>query len=189
LPDELGFLWFRVKVTDLDDSGYSLSDFISIAAELMYFSKEYKGKADWEIFEDNGIEYDDEGDPIFPEGEVRAVMDVLDLFGSYAYAIDEVYCPVYQINSRIFSRLIRTGSVFHAIKENGDDEFYVQVNLSRFSVDDLKSSLDEVKSIFEQYMYELGEEIEVNVSIFEINPKDPKMLLSIFRGKSELRKF
>jgi hypothetical protein len=198
LPEKLGFLWFKVKVIDKDDSGYDLYDFISITADLMYFSKKYETTGTWQILEDNGIEFDEDDDPIYPEGEVQAVRDVLESnFGSYSYSVDEIFAPVYQIDSRVFRKLINNGVIFSEIKEISDDEFYVQADLSKVDdasklsaiLSDLENRLDTVRHIFEHYMYELGEDVEVSVSVSPVSPKDPRVLNALFRGDSEIRKF
>ena len=199
LPEKLGFLWFKVKVIDKDDSGYDLYDFASIASDLMYFSKKYERMYDWQIIEDNGLEFVEVHDePIYPEGEAQFVRDVLEThFGSYSYSVDEIFAPVYQIDSRVFRKLINNGVIFSEIKEISDDEFYVQVDLSKVDdasklsaiLSDLENRLDTVRHIFEHYMYELGEDVEVSVSVSPVSPKDPRVLNALFRGDSEIRKF
>ena len=198
LPDKLGFLWFKVKVIDKDDSGYELNDFISITADLMYFSKKYETSGTWQILEDNGIELDDNDDPIFPEGEAQAVREVLESnFGSYSYSIDEVFAPVYEIDTRVFRSMIHFGSYIVDIKEISDSEFYIQVDILKFNdksslaniLSELEDLLDTIKDIFEHYMYDIGEEVEVIASVSPVKPKDPRLLNSLFKGSSELRRF
>ena len=188
-----------------------LSDFYSTLVDFSAWNKKYGDMRTWQILEDNGIEDDENGDLIYPEGEARFIQNVLSDNFESAFAIEENWSPIYAINTDIFRILNNVSRGFLSVKLL-DNSMILEVNVVQliekmdhsergkrntieeifdYIKDYISDSIGSVCNVLGHYIYHMdGVNIDVGCTIEMIGPSNKLWFPALLtKKKSELRKF
>lgn len=142
LHDSLGNLWYKVTISDEEETGHDLHDFYYILKGFINFSNKYKNHTIIAILGDNDIEVNEMGRLMHPQ---RALLDLDDLvkthfdysqliLESFGYGDGERVMGEHAILTTI-KGLLDLGSIFSSTRDIGYNssadkyEFYVQINI------------------------------------------------------------
>jgi len=217
--NRLGTIWFRItpsfsldeddKVDEWEEPDAGVNSFYFILKEFVDWNNKYGAMSDDQILQQNDVELDEDG---YIEGDESAILrELLDNHFNCAYAIEEEWYGIYNIESDVIKTLKRNSTGFLKVESFGGSSVFLEVNvidivnsrntqppvkfhtfedLINFVKSDIVGSIKTISSVLEQQIYEWDQiDVEVNFSIEAIEPSNKLWLSAILGNTSELRKF